>query len=237
MRTKLRLTAATALRHSELAAIALAGGLSSILAGPASAAVVNLTLDNPAAVFVQQANDHPCIYGDPSCKNPTGFGFTTLGSGGTQNFTNLASPTYTVSQIQSVLAGTTAFSVGIDVNSTKQPIGTEELQLFQMFVNGAVVAQYSAAAPGTPLADPNPGSGFSDDQLNGFDLSSFAPNATVSFNLTYNNGTGGSEEFFLIAASPPASVPEPPSLALVAGALGVLALVAYRPWKRTMRKA
>jgi PEP-CTERM motif-containing protein len=205
--------------------LALAGGLSALLVPGAASAALILQQDSPP---VQQTNDHPCIYGDPSCKNPSGFGFTTLGSGGTVNFTNLASPTYTVSQIESALGGATSFSIGIDVNSTTQPIGTEELQLFQILVNGAVVDQFSAAAPGTPLANPNNGSGFSDDQLNSFSLLGLNPTDTVSFNLTYNNGTDGSEEFFLISTSTPTRVPEPASLAIFGTALAALGLLARR---------
>ncbi len=210
--------ASTSVRPLWLAAVALAGGLSAILAGPASATVITLTLDNPAATSVQQTNDHPCIYGDPSCSN-AGFAFTTLGSGGTVSFTNLASPTYTVSQIESAIGGSDTFSVGIDVNSSSQPIGTEELQLFQMLVNGIVVAEYSVDSPGTPLANPNNGSGFSDDQLDGFSLAGLLASDTVSFNLTYNNGTDGSEEFFLIAGTPTVPVPEPSTVAILGAAL------------------
>ncbi len=123
-----------------------------------------------------------------------------------------------MTQIENVLAGTDTFSVGIDVNSTSHPVGTEELALFQMLVNGVVVAEYSAAAPGTPLANPNNGSGFSDDQLNGFSLAGLLGTDTVSFNLTYNNGTDGSEEFFLIAGTP-STVPEPSSIAILGAAL------------------
>ncbi len=105
------------------------------------------------------------------------------------------------------------------MNSTIQPVGTEELALFQMLVNGVVVAEYSAAAPGTPLANPNNGSGFSDDQLNGFSLAGLLGTDTVSFNLTYNNGTDGSEEFFLIAGTPTVPVPEPSTVAILGAAL------------------
>jgi hypothetical protein len=90
----------------------------------------------------------------------------------------------------------------------------------------------------TQLRITNPGNGFSDAMLNGFDISNFAADARAQFRVSYSNATAGREQFFLIAqqgttpTTPPTSgVPEPGTLAVVG--LGLLGLGAYR--RRTRR--
>jgi hypothetical protein len=183
-----------------------------------SAATI-VTLDNPGTQY-QQTNDHPCIIGDSSCKNPAGFGFTALSSGGTQNYDAL-SPAYTVGQIETILGGN-IFDVGIDVNSTTHPLATEQLALFTLSVDGVVQFQYGSFTPGTVLADISNGSGFSDDLLKTFDLSGFTAGQSVQFHAIVNNATDGAEEFFLINPRTATPIPEPASLALIGiGLLGI----------------
>lgn len=189
-------------------------------------AAATIMLQDPGSIVVQQTNDHPCLFGGNSCKNPTGFDFTLLSnnpSNGTYDAyappTSDTPPYYTVQQIMDILALTdpnnyTAFSVGIDLNSSKK-VATESLQTFAMLINGTVVQQYNVPSPGTTLMTENNGTGYSDDLLTGFDLSNYAPTAQVTFHLVENNATDGAEEYFLVNAANPMPVSEPPTAALL----------------------
>lgn len=202
----------------------IGAGMLAVMAATAAQAAV-LTLDNSPSTFIQQTNDHPCVIGDPSCNNPAGFGFTTLAPG-TNTYTNIGSPIYTVGQIRDLVGNT--FRVGIDVNTTTHPLATEILDGFSLWIAGA--NQFSYAGP-TQLNDNNNGSGFSDSFLNGFDLTSFSAAAAAQFFVTYHGATDGRDEFFLNSTQDQGTpVPEPASLGLLG--LGFAGLAALRR-KRT----
>lgn len=198
--------------------ILLATSLLGAFAASASAAII---LENPGSLTFQQTLNNPCVIGDPSCKQPAGFGETIIPAN-TSPY-DLFSPVYTVAQIVGIV-GSTTFRVGIDVNTTTQPLATERLDLFATLINGAQDAAntYDPATPGTQLFTVNNGNGNSDELLTGFSLAGLAGTTTVQFHVIVNNATDGREEFFLVAANSPVGAPEPASLALLgAGLVGV----------------
>jgi hypothetical protein len=196
-----------------------------LMLAPSAGAVTTLTLENPGSATYQQTLNNPCVIGDPSCNNPAGFGFTTLPSGGGSITYDTSSPTYTVQQIRDLVGN--AFFVGIDVNTTTQPSATEQLDLFEVLINGVQQFVYNPASPGTILVTVNNGNGFSDELLKTIDLSLFSGTDTVVFHVIVNNATDGREEFFLISTTA-VPVPEPASLALFGAALAGLALLRRR---------
>ena len=209
------------------AAFALVG--SAAIGSPAQAVVI-LTLDNPGAAAYQQTLNSPCVIGDPSCNNPAGFGFTTLPAGAVA-FYDSTSPTYTVQQIRNVAGD--VFLVGIDANTTTQPLATERLDYFAMLVNGVVQFIYDPANPGTQLVTAHNGNGYSDALLRGFDLSSFLAADQVTFRAILNSPTAGRDQFFLAGLSAPTptlEVPEPGTLGLLG--LGLVGITYGRRRKR-----
>lgn len=174
-------------------------------------AAVSLTLENPGSAIYQQTQNNPCVLGDPSCNNPVGFGYTQFPPGGGSQTYDSTSPTYTVQQIRNIVGNT--FFVGIDVNTTTQPLATEKLDYFDLQVNSVVQFVYDPASPGTGLLTVNNGNGFSDALLKGFDLSTFAATDTVTFRAIVNTATDGREEFFLISSTA-TPVPEPTAVVL-----------------------
>jgi hypothetical protein len=208
-------------RNSALPAAAIAALIISFGAASANAAALSLTLD--PSVAYQQLNNSPCVIGDSSCHNPAGFGSTTVSNGATQ--TNIGSPVYTVQQIRDIAGNT--FQVGIDVNTTTQPIATEVLDSFSLAINGTTQFLYTGP---TQLHTNNNGNGWSDALLSGFDLSSFLGTSTAQFFATYHDATDGREEFFLVSGNTPSTgVPEPGALALLGlGLVGALFMTRQR---------
>ncbi len=180
-----------------------------------------LTLTSPAPLNqqYQQTANSPCVFGDPSCKQPAGFSLTSIAGGGSlQDWGTTAlggaisSPTYTGQQILNAVGSN--FLVGIDVNQANHlsPI----LTYFAEFINGVQVAHFGTdgSSTGTTLILTNNGNGYADAILTGF----VAPQAgdQVVFKLTYVGANDGTEEFFLInTSSPPPVVPEPSSLLML----------------------
>jgi hypothetical protein len=110
-----------------------------MLAGlPLTAGAVSITPDS--GVF-QQAENSPCVIGNPSCNNPAGFAFTTLPVNPTSPQVTV-SPTYTVDQIRTVLLGVNTFFIGVDIGQAQgQPAYT--LNSFTVNIGGSDEFQFS----------------------------------------------------------------------------------------------
>jgi len=200
-----------------------------LVAGVTASYADTITLVGPIATHdYQQTTNNPCVIGNPSCSNPVGFDVTTIPAnpaGGTYNM--VASPTYTVSQIETIV-GSNAFWVGIDINQTDKP---QTLDYFAMKVNGVVVDLFSTL---TSVPASNNGNGYADYLLETFKLASFAGTDSVQFIMNMPLANDGAEQFFLIGAvsttppPPPATTPEPSSLLLFGTGLAAAAGLARR---------
>lgn len=192
-------------------------------------AVTSLTLENPGGTTFQQTENSPCVIGDTSCAQPTGFGEGIIPSGPQAQY-DVTSDNYTVLQIMNVIGGLRTFTIGLDVNTTTQPLATEKLDLFSMSVNGVVQALYDPTSPGTQLYTVNNGNGYSDELIKGFDLTGFLATDTVTFRAVVNDATDGREQFFIIGANTgtPRGLPEPASIAVLGLGMTALGMIRHR---------
>ena len=101
----------------------------------------------------------------------------------------VSSPTYTVNQLRGLVGDT--FAVGVDLNQARgHDGGAYDLLGFTMSVNGSVL--YSTMSP-TVLTPLNPGNGYSDASILGFNLAGLPGNAKVVFTAAFTGGTAGRE--------------------------------------------
>lgn len=179
----------------------------------AANAVSLLTLEAPSTFITQQTAQNPCIFGDPSCTNPAGFGFTLFPSGGAVTSYDESSPLYTVQQILDIVNSTT-FSVGIDIN-TAGGHAPEILEFFSLEING--VEEFVFTGPAV-LQAVNNGTGYSDSRLLGFDLGAFNPADQAQFFIKIEGATDGRENAFLISEGA-TEIPEPGTVMLLGASL------------------
>lgn len=196
--------------------LGLAAGFGlAVAATTAQAALITdgpLTLNTDPVDIFQQTAANPCVIGGNNCLNGA-FPQTVQngGGGGTLN-SGILSPVYTIAQLQSVIGGGTAFTIGIDYNQSSDP---QRLDVFSaIFSNGTQTFDVS-----TVLQVNNNGVGFSDFLLTGFTIPAGA--TTVQFSATWFDNDGP-DRYFLIGANA-VPVPEPSTLAVMG--LGLLGLV------------
>lgn len=197
------------------------GLVGSLAVGATGARADPIPLSIATEPSFQQTENSPCVIGDPSCKNDS-FAMTVIPSN--LDSGTVLSPTYTYADLQTLLNGSNTFSVGVDLNQAiGQNGGAYTLSSFTLAIDGTVMFATSGSSNLLPLG--NPGNGFSDALITGFDLSGLGltPTSTLQFAVTFSGGTAGREQFFLVPPSA-APIPEPATLLLLGSGAAALVL-------------
>lgn len=176
---------------------------------------------------LQQTENSPCIFGDPSCKNPENLPFTLIGA--QQEKGTLMSPAYTVGALRDIIGGD-IFSVGIDLNQARgRSGGAYTLKSFSLAIDGLTSYSTTSAIELIPV---HFGNGFSDASIAMFNLSGLSDKQQLVFTASFAGGSGGREQFFLSPQSstpgPGAPVPEPATMLLFGSGLAGLAAIRRR---------
>jgi hypothetical protein len=170
----------------------------------------------------QQTSSSPCFIGDSSC-SPGDLVTKTLLSASDSSF-DVFSPEYSGALLNSLFP--TGFIVGIDVNQSNV---TQQLSVFEMWLNGTPVDFFNSPTPVPPTVAGGNGTGYADYILSEF--SSIGPNDIVRFRAVMPLVNDGLEQFFLIRTGQgdPPPIPEPATMALLGS--GLLAIGLYR-WRK-----
>ena len=204
---------------SRIAGVALVSAL--LFSVPAANAITidiaqNLVLQQEADSGIQQSSQGPWVIGESSCNSNTSVNIPTFGllpNGNPSNYADIYSPLYDVGMFRKESGN--LFSIGIDIN-TKGNDSSEghQLKAFLVKIDGVQKFAYFGNDPLDKVL--NPGNGYSDWRLSGFDLTNYQDDSEIQFFLDLDNVNAGGDQFFVIAAQQtPKEVLEPGSLALL----------------------
>ena len=206
----------------------------------AGAAYAGPILLDPNPPHYQQTENSPCVIGNESCNQPSGF--TYFGIGNTNFDPWIAySPLYTVGDdsVTGVESGNIIpqeFWVGVDFNFANGQ-DSETLNFFEVWIVsdindypggfsglGGISTDTGSGWPGYGSIDPSnsssslaytqttPGNGYSDIVLTGFNLTE---GDIVYFRAGMTNDVAGFGQFFILPEQGSTPVPEPTTLILL----------------------